>query len=182
MNTLTKLSLIFVAAVLLLLGSCRKLEEYPLEPQIEFHDFVLLLNQLTGITEKGILMVSYQDGDGDIGLDQGDTLFPFHPQGDYYYNLVITYFERQYGEFVEVPLLSWNSITQQYDTNSFSTRIPPLIPKDQEKAIKGIIEYEMFIYNPLSDFDTIQFKVKLIDRALNISNEVTTPPIVRITP
>ncbi len=182
MNTSAKVGLIFIATILLSVGSCKKLEEYPVEPQIEYHDFVLLINQQTGISEKGILMISYQDGDGDIGLDQGDTLFPYHPQGDYYYNLIITYYEQQFGEFVEVPLVSWNSNTQEYDTLTFSARIPPLIDKDQEKAIKGIIEYELFIYNPLSDFDTIQFKAKLIDRALNMSNEITTPPIIRINP
>jgi hypothetical protein len=78
-----------------------------------------------------------------------------------------------------LPLISWNELQQRYDTATFSARIPPLIPKDETKAIKGVIEDELFINNPLSDFDTIMFKVQLIDRALNKSNEVSSPPIVR---
>jgi hypothetical protein len=168
MKSNTKLSLILLVVVLLFSQSCRKLEEYPLEPQIGFHDFALLIDQQTGTIEKGILMISYQDGDGDIGLTSADTLFPFERGGDFHYNLIVTYFEQQFGIFEEVPL-----------AETFNTRIPPLLPKGQQKAIKGIIEYELVVNNPFSDFDTIQYKVKLIDRALNISNEVTTPPIVR---
>ncbi len=179
MKSNTKLSLILIAVVLMLSASCRKLEEYPLEPQIGFHDFVLLIDQQTGDINTGLLMISYQDGDGDIGLADGDTLFPFNRDGEFHYNLIVRYFEQQYGNFVEVPLVSFNDQTQTFDTNTFNTRIPPLLPDGQQKAIKGIIEYELFVNNPLSDFDTIQYKVKLIDRALNISNEVTTPPIVR---
>ncbi len=178
MVNFAKLSLICIALCGILLLSCRKLEEYPPEPRIEFNDFVLLFNPQTGINEKGILKINYWDGDGDIGLDQGDTLPPYHAKGDYYYNLRITYLERRHGVFTEVPITIWNSATQQYDTLTFSTRIPPLIPKNQERAIKGVIEYEMFIYNPTSDFDTIQFRVQLVDRALNLSNEVTSPPII----
>lgn len=178
MKSNAKLSLILLVMVLLFIHSCRKLEEYPLEPQIGFHDFVLLIDQQTGAINTGILMISYQDGDGDIGLADGDTLFPFHREGDFHYNLIVKYYEQQFGNFVEVPLVSFNDQTQAFDTNTFNTRIPPLLPEGQQKGIKGIIEYELFVNNPLSDFDTIQYKVKLIDRALNISNEVTTPPIV----
>lgn len=179
MKSNTKLSLILLVVVLLFSQSCRKLEEYPLEPQIGFHDFVLLIDQQTGNINTGILMISYQDGDGDIGLAKKDTLFPYHREGDFHYNLIVKYFEQQFGSFVEVPLVTFNDQTQTFDTNTFNTRIPPLLPDGQQKAIKGIIEYELFVNNPFSDFDTIQYKIKLIDRALNISNEVTTPPIVR---
>ncbi|MDP3461693.1 MAG: hypothetical protein Q8S18_02775 [Bacteroidales bacterium] len=162
--------------------SCQKFEEYPDEPYIEFREFGLIVNPQTGISEKGILRIFYRDGDGDIGLEQGDTLFPFQEDGDYYYNLLITYYEQQNGVFTEVPLVSWNNITQQYDTLTFNARMPLLLPKDQKKSIKGIIDNEMFIYNPLSAYDTIQFRVKITDRALNVSNEVVTPPIVLIKP
>ena len=177
---MAKLGFIRVLVIILLLtASCRKLEEYPIVPEITFEGFVLLQNQETGVVDKGLLRIGYRDGDGDIGLAQGDTSFPFQPAGDYYYNLIIRYFEQQNGEFVELPLISWNELQQRYDTATFSARIPPLIPKDESKAIKGIIEDELFINNPLSDFDTIMFKVQLIDRALNKSNEVSSPPIVR---
>ena len=169
---MAKIGIFFITCVLLIaagFGSCRKFEEYPPVPEISFNDFVYLINEETGISEKGILSISYRDGDGDIGLEQEDTLFPYQIDGEYYYNLIITLSEMQNGEFVELPF-------------NFSARIPPLIPKDQQKSIKGIIENELFIYDPTSDFDTIRFTVKLVDRALNVSNEVITPAFVRIIP
>ncbi len=175
---MTKIGLIFV--LLLLSLSCRKLEEYPVIPAIAFNGFELLINEDTGISEKGILYISYTDGDGDLGLDQGDTTFPYQYGGLYYYNLFITYYECDNGVFTEVPLLTWNNETQQYDTLTFNARMPVLLPKEKKQGIKGVIQNEMFIYNPLAKSDTIQFKVKIVDRALQFSNEITTPPIVLV--
>jgi hypothetical protein len=164
------------------LVSCRKFEEYPPQPYIEFRDFTLLMNQQTGITDKGVLRVFYRDGDGDLGLEQGDTLPPFESGGDYYYNLIINYFEIQKGQRTLVPLVTWNNTTQQYDTLSLNARMPLLLPRNQRKSIQGIIDYELFVYNPLSTYDTIQFSVQIIDRSLQMSNEVITPLIVLVKP
>jgi len=175
---MTKIGLIIV--LLLVSLSCRKLEEYPIEPAISYNGFVLLINEQTGISEKGILSISYTDGDGDLGLDQNDIFYPYEPEGAYYYNYFITYYERDHGVFSEIPLLSWNNETQQYDTLNFNARIPVLLPKEKKQGVKGVIQHEMFIYNPLAKSDTIQFKVKIVDRALHFSNEITTPPIVLV--
>jgi hypothetical protein len=175
---MTKIGLIFV--LLLLSLSCRKLEEYPIIPAISYNGFELLINSESGISEQGVLYISYTDGDGDIGLDQSDTGYPYHSGGSYYYNFFITYYECDHGVFTEVPLLSWNNTTQEYDTLTFNARIPVLLPKEKKQGIKGVIRNEMFIYNPLAKSDTIQFKVKIIDRALHFSNEITTPPIVLV--
>lgn len=176
---MTKLRFIlFIIFGLILIIGCRKEEEYPLEPVINFEGFVFLQDNQTGEINTGLLRIGYTDGDGDIGLDQGDTSFPYQKSGEYYYNFIIRYYEQQQGEFVEVPLVRYNSETQTYDTSTFSARIPPLIPKDQTEAIKGVIEDEIFINNPLSDYDTIKFEVQLIDRALNKSNIVSTPAII----
>jgi hypothetical protein len=166
---MTKLRFIpFIILGLVLIIGCRKEEKYPLEPVITFEGFVFLQDSQTGEINTGLLRIGYTDGDGDIGLDQGDTMFPYQKSGEYYYNFIIRYFEQQQGEFVEV----------NPDSSTFNARIPPLIPKNQTEAIKGVIEDEVFINNPLSDYDTIKFEVQLIDRALNKSNVVSTPPII----
>lgn len=161
---------ILMLPVLMWTTSCRKFEEYPPEPEIAFVDFKVVLTPSGGFTGKGRLYVSYRDGDGDIGLEQGDTLPPFQPGGDYYYNLIIRFSERRNGVMTQRPEFN------------FSARIPPLIPKDQKRSIKGIIEYELDVYNPNSSYDTIQYHIQLVDRALNLSNEVATPLIVRPKP
>jgi hypothetical protein len=154
-----------VLTVILFAGSCRKFEEYPFEPEIAFQDFGVFIDSVSG-EPYGVLAVSYMDGDGDIGLEQHDTLPPYQPGGEFYYNLIVLLFEQQYGEMIE----------SQAD---FSARIPPLIPKDETRSIKGVIEQIIPLHDPNSTFDTIQFQVQLIDRALNKSNILLTPLIIR---
>ena len=158
------LLLVMVIAV----ESCQKFEEFPPTPEIAFNDFTLLVDT-AGVARKALLSISYRDGDGDIGLEQGDTLEPYQIGGDFYYNYIITMHELQNGVFVTMPF-------------NFNVRIKPLLSKDQKKSIKGIIEDKIDIYDPTSTFDTIRFSVKLIDRALNVSNEVITPAFVRKVP
>ncbi len=177
MKTATKILLFLI---LLAMVSCRKPATYPIEPSIAFSNFLLELNPNTGKTERGVLEITYQDGDGDIGLNPQDTFPPFNFGSPFYYNLIIKYFEKQNGTFVEVPLLSWNPDSLRFDTLTFNARIPNLTPKNGNKNIKGIIQDTLFINNPLSSFDTIRFSVYLYDRAMHKSNEVTTPAIVRI--
>lgn len=179
MNNTTKI-LILILIVGTVVLSCRKFEDFPEIPVITYENFIVLMNQETGITERGVLVFSYTDGNGDLGLDKGDTLPPFDRNSKYYYNLIIKYFEKQNGVFVEVPLLSWNSDSSYYDTLTFNSRFPILTPESGNQAIKGVFEDTLFIYNPLSDFDTIMFKAYIYDRALNKSNEIETQEIVRV--
>ena len=173
-----------ILILLLILGSvvlsCRKFEDFPDIPVITYDNFIVLMNLETGITERGVLIFSYTDGDGDLGLDKGDTLVPFDKDGDYYYNLIIKYYEKQYGVFVEVPILAWNIDSSYFDTLTFNSRFPILTPESGNQAIKGVFQDTLFIYNPLSAFDTIKFKAQIIDRALNKSNEIETQEIIRI--
>lgn len=160
---------------------CSKFEDFPIEPSIEYNNFLLLVNQETGITERGVLMVSYKDGDGDIGLRAQDTFPPFHYGGDYYYNMIIEYYEKQNGKWELIPLIFPNAETGENDTLTFNVRIPNLTPATGNQAIQGVIQDTVFIYNPLSEYDTIKFSVYIIDRALHKSNIVETPPIVRVS-
>jgi len=171
------LILIFIAAIVF--ASCRRFEDFPDIPAIKFENFQVLMNTQTGVTERGVLIFSYTDGDGDLGLDKSDTLPPFDKDGDYYYNLLIKYYEKQNGVFIEVPVLSWNPDSAYFDTLTFNSRFPVLTPASGNQAIKGVFQDTLFIYNPLSDFDTIKFKVSIYDRALNQSNEIETPDIIR---
>lgn len=151
--------------------SCTEKEEYPDIPHIEFESFVKLRN-MQGVDEKGVLKFSFTDGDGDIGLYSWETTPPYD------YNLFITYFEKQNGEFKEVILTYYNDSTQQFDTNYFHSRIPIINSPDEEKPLKGKIEIELDINNPESNYDTIRFDAYIKDRALNESNTISTPEII----
>ncbi len=155
--------------LLVVLASCRDEETYPIIPQIQYEDFVLLYNPVTGIIERGVLKISFKDGDGDIGLKQNETDPPYD------YNLFITYYEIQNGDTVEVYLVDPVS----GDTANFHARVPVLTPEGNNKSIKGEIEDTLFVYNPNSDFDTIMYSIYLKDRALHKSNVIQTPLIIR---
>jgi len=181
MRLSTKITLILFLFGIFLFSTCSKFVDYPIEPQIEYNNFLLEFNQETGITERGVLFISYTDGDGDLGLRPRDTFPPFNYGSEYYYNMVIDYYEKQNGKWELVPLVFPNPGTGENDTLTFSVRIPYLTPFGGNQSIKGVIQDTMFLYNPLSDFDTIKFSVYIIDRALHKSNTVETPEIVRIS-
>ena len=68
------------------------------------------------------------------------------------------------------------------DTINFQYRIKNLTPIGQNKALKGTINIHLAptFYNPISNHnDTIMYAITLIDRALNKSNRILTPEIVR---
>jgi len=179
MKFLTKIRFLLVMG-LLVFYACQKFEKFPDIPAITYKDFIVLMNPATGFTERGVLVFDYKDGNGDLGLNPGDTLFPYDRHSKYYYNLIIKYFEKQNGIFIEVPLLSWNADSARFDTLTFNSRFPVLTPESGNQAIKGTFQDTLFIYNPLSDYDTIKFEVFIYDRALNPSNSFSTGEIVRV--
>ena len=153
------------ATFVLLMSSCLKKQTFSDVPEIGFLGFDLVFD--TGqYAKQGILTISYQDGNGDIGLGAGDVNPPYDTAGTYYYNFVITYFEKQNGVFKQVDL-----------TFPLSTRIPVLTPDDPGKAIKGFISNTMPL-PPKPVHDTIRFDAFIYDRALNKSNVISTPEIV----
>jgi len=164
-----KIGIIFF--FLLLFSSCLKEEEYPVIPEIEFQTFLTLQNE-QGIDERGVLIFSFQDGDGDIGLSDEQTVAPYD------YNLFIKYFEMQNGILTEVKPTFYNSITGLYDTINFNSRIPFLTPEGNIKAIKGTVRDTIFIYNPVSQYDTICFEAYIKDRELHVSNTIKTPLLI----
>ncbi|MDD3875203.1 MAG: hypothetical protein PHT69_01130 [Bacteroidales bacterium] len=157
---------IFLVLLLIAFSACLKREEYPIVPHIEYVSFTKIANE-NGIDVKGQLMFSFTDGDGDIGLATGDTLPPYQRGGDYYYNFFIFYNEVQNGQIVRIEL-----------PQPFHVRLPVITPTGNNKAIKGEIEIELDIFNPVSLYDTILFDFYIVDRALNESNTVRTPQIV----
>lgn len=152
---------------LFFLSGCMKKESYPDIPQIEFVSYTNVFD--TGrYAIQGILNISFRDGNGDIGFySDADTFPPYQPGGQYYYNYVIIYFEKQNGVYKQIDL-----------SPPFSSRIPWLTPLDPGKAIKGTISDKMDFMNPIHLYDTIQLKAFIYDRALHQSNVITTPEII----
>lgn len=157
---------LFLFIVVIGFNSCSKHEQYPIEPIISFSSFTKIVNG-TGIDDQGILAISFTDGDGDIGLEPWDTLPPYNFNGQYYYNIVIDYYEKKKGVFEKVDLPVTNN-----------ARIPYVNADLAERGIKGNIEVELYFNNVLSVYDTIKFSVFIYDRALHKSNFIETPEII----
>jgi len=113
----------------------------------ELKDSVDALGNITKICE---LHLYFTDGDGDIGLFNEDTIPPFE------HNLSVNYFEMR------------DDSLQQINVNPpFHIRIPNLTPTGQNKSLKVDVKYDVDI--TYRNSDTLQFKLKLFDRALNES-------------
>jgi hypothetical protein len=171
MESNSKIIIILLLLLTYSITGCLKQEVFPVEPQITFNGFTKIQDS-TGIDNRGVIEIGYTDGDGDIGLADSDTVPPYD------YNLFMTYFEKQNGLFKQVEIVYFNDSTNQFDTLNMNARIPMLTPEGRHKAIKGIIQDTIFINNPLSSHDTIRFDIYIKDRALNVSNTVSTPEII----
>ncbi len=154
-----KYSILSFILVALIIISCSKKEEYPIIPEIEYLGMTLVYNPNLNKFDRGVLKISFKDGDGDIGLFDNESEPPYD------YNFFVKYYELQNGEEVRIIV---------NDSNEFNARIPILTPIGSVKAIKGEIEDTLFIFNPLSTFDTIKFEAYLKDRALHKSNTIST--------
>ena len=144
------------------LSSCLKKTEFPAEPAITFKSFA-------ASGDEAVLEISFTDGDGNIGLNEGDTLAPYEFEGDFYFNLTLEYQEKQNGVWV----------TRDLDP-PFKYRVPVITPTGQNKALEGDIRVDItpFYYDPFSAFDTIRYEIQLTDRALNRSNKVMSEEII----
>ncbi|MBC8147518.1 MAG: hypothetical protein H8E98_05985 [Bacteroidetes bacterium] len=178
MKFASKLKYIALLIILVSLFACAEKEEFPITPYIEFKSFYKYQNE-SGLDNKGKLTIFFTDGDGDIGLGQGDTLAPFNPGSKYYYNFFIQYLEKINGKFEEIYITIYNTETQEFDTITHHARIPPLTTNLVNKGIKGDIEIALDIYNYINPVnDTIAFDVYIVDKALHKSNVVRTPEII----
>ncbi|MDB5226505.1 MAG: hypothetical protein JWN78_698 [Bacteroidota bacterium] len=151
---------IFIAICLLGIVSCYKSPSYPNTPAIEF-DRLETISDVYTLGEEGNLYLKFTDGDGDIGLIPG---------GDS--NSILTY---------------KNTSTDTFFKQSYFNI--PFVPKNgTENAISGTIKvkfkdalfsaYNLYFLFKGKTIDTFSFKMKITDRAGNVSNEITTPPIV----
>lgn len=168
---------LLIICLLTILAACQEKMEFPIEPKITYEGLGYVMNADSTLTGEVVVSIAYTDGDGDLGLDDADTLYPFGPNDPHYFNLIIDYLKWNGSQFVETPLLSWNQHTQSFDTVSFNARFKRLVFNDEEAAISGIIDYKMMVYNPLSPNDTIKFRITLLDRSLHESNSIETGAI-----
>jgi hypothetical protein len=154
---------IIILFIGIIVASCIKREEFPIVPYIEFKNFYLVKDPVTG-NETGVFAITFTDGDGDIGLSAKDTLHPFHPSGDFYFNFFMTFYQEISGnmEKIDAP---------------YNSRIPPVNPDDYPQNLKGEIqiEFDISILRTVLESNKIQIEAYIYDRALHKSNVIVSP-------
>lgn len=130
----------------------------------------------------------YQDGDGDLGLGPDDITSPYQPENSdgspnfFHFNYHITIYEKQGGDFV---LFTPNN-PGLFDSTAFDGRFPRLAENNEGRYVEGTLHFGFKTFsNTSGQFDpndTLMFRVKIVDRALNISNTIETDEVVVNTP
>jgi hypothetical protein len=161
-RTARKLALLTTVGSLLL-GGCLRTEEFPVEPVITYKEF-------KAFGDSASLVIKFTDGDGDIGLGQGDTTGAYAPGQTYYHNFFVEYYKLDNGVW-SPPFVF--ALPLYY-------RVPVVTPTGQNKALEGEIAVALKPYPTLpgTSGDTIRYSVKLVDRALHESNVVYTEGVV----
>lgn len=169
MKVKTKIGLISSFALILFgISSCFKSKNFPLEP---------IISNPQAIVQGDSATVSFEftDGDADLGLEPSDTIGIHAPDSFYYYNIYLEYFEKD-DALGWVPGKDLNG-----DDVVFGYRIKPITVSENTEGISGRIDVsiEPTYRNNLSpESDTVRFNIRLIDRALNISNSLETPELI----
>lgn len=157
--------LVLTIIAILALGSCRKIEQLPSVPHIEFTSFAIFdTTDILGNNSKGgRLKFHFEDGDGDLGLNAPSINQPDST------NLFFTLFRKQGGIMSVAP--------DNDPLTPSAYRIPFMERLGQNKILKGTISVT-FLYLFYSPSDTIRYDFYIKDRANNESNVVATSEIV----
>jgi hypothetical protein len=153
--------IILLFAVIIILGACVPVEKLSPKPMIEFRSFTLFdtVDILGNAAKAGKLTFYFEDGDGDLGLDD--------PTNEYETatNLFLQLYRKTDGVF-ELAGPTDPLYPSEY-------RIPYLEPGGQNKILKGTIDVTLiyFLYNLT---DTLYYDFWVRDRGGNDSNTATT--------
>jgi hypothetical protein len=117
--------------------------------------------------------VGFEDADGDIGLEDSDTLFPFGQGDPAFYNLLVYYQEKKGANWI-YPM---NPLLGATDTLVLHQRLKNVTPTGKNKSISGnltvVIPARPYQYRG----DTVRYLLQLVDRKLLRSKQIVTPAI-----
>jgi hypothetical protein len=155
-----KISILLLISTIVIV-SCYKTPEYPIEPEIKF--IAYSVTQPYIVADTGILRISFTDGDGDLGkLSNSDS-----------------------GTLSKIFIKEL-----KYGLSKIPQPIPIIPQKGTTKAISGTIDIYLAGTSGVGLFDatscllyqhpldTLQFEIYIQDRAGNKSNLITIPPLI----
>jgi hypothetical protein len=144
-------TILAICTFLLFLTACEEIRSYPDTPEISFKEFRY---------SDTVLIFTFADGDGDIGLNSADTLAPYNKGSQYYFNLFLTIFSKQNGKFEPLKLKD--------STFYRIPRVPDPKPEDQDQVRRGDIQLNMSFLPAWPD--TFALRFYMVDRSLHHSD------------
>lgn len=150
----------FILAASIVFSGCLRPPEYPLEPVIEFRQLSRdWMSQDQFNTDSLLITISFTDGDGDIGTEDGT------------FDLFITDTRDNFMP----PAYRLPKVPEQGTGNGISGEISFVVfttccffPDGQDPCT----------VNPTYPTDTLSYLIYIRDRAGHTSNVIETPPIV----
>ena len=163
-----KISFALFVLSLVSISSCVRKPVYPSEPVIEYKNFVRYGKPSD--PDSTVLIISFTDNEGDIGLGQADTQGIFKNG-----NLWMVYLYDSLKNNIYVPFDS-SLTTPKFDTLKIAYRVPVLLPKNNSsEPIKGLIYVKQAPF--IKIHDRIKYEIYLYDKALHRSKKIKTLPI-----
>jgi len=163
---MSRFSIVILFTAIILAVSCKKPDEYPVIPAISFKS-IYTVKDAQGYDLNVYVVVSFTDGDGDLGLypaedHRNDPIFD-DPLSPYYNDFIVTAFINNSGSWDTIPV-------------PVSSRMPYLTPSGANKGLKGDILRQFNVPPSLND-SLVRYDIFIYDRALHKSNMITTPAI-----
>lgn len=155
---------VFMIVMAMFMAGCRHHEKFSEIPHIEFVSLEKVQDGAAADNQADFT-IYFQDGDGDLGLDESDKDPVFAVDSPYYYNMFIDFYEKQNGEWVKIDF-----------PTPLHARFPHLSESEPE-SIEGKLTIRTYINNPYSNYDTVRLSCFVVDRALHHSDTIITPEI-----
>ena len=157
-------SLLFIITLAFVITSCRKESSFSNTPELKFKEYLATSDSLK-------IVLEFTDGDGDLGLDDGDTLSPFNPSSFAYNNLFL-YYQTKVNDSTYTYYLK-----NGQDTVRFWYRYKNITPVGQKKVLEGELIASLPAPYSVPGIDSFRYEIFMLDRALNRSKSVFTPVI-----
>ncbi len=145
---------IFIVIICFVVFSCVKPASKDPIPILEYKNLKDLGKKTRDNSDTATLVISYQDGDGNLFADNSSD-----PS-----NLVITYMYYNPDSAKMVTHLSEATKVFQPDKGYY-----------KGKSIRGDISYPLAAFRPSDKIKIIQLKIFMVDMAKNKSNIITSP-------
>lgn len=163
-----KVSIIGIFSLFVLMASCYKEPNFGTTPNIEFKSVKkeIRLDNFTGSRKDSLIIsIKFQDGDGDLGLNEKEKATA---QAKNDYNYVIRLFRKKGANFTEIiPPVPYSGFFQRLRNDG---KIGP---------IEGTLDYSVDFPHPFTPKkDSLKFQIMIKDRAGNTSNTVESNVVV----